>query len=234
MTALVRLYPQAWRDRYGEEFLDLLEARPPGLRDRLDILLGAVDARLNPEVPGTTPDHAPATRGARRRQRAAGATIIGGLLWVVVAIVVLLTPTDPAEGYKDGTAGLLVGLFASLMTGVGAFLAADIVDGVGQRGRAIGIAIVVASLLFVVPWPILILGVFASWALSSAYGFVLGGAGHRIGLALIISGLVAFGTNLNTVAVVLVVPLGLAWIGFGLTLLAGRRAALPQSGPSTR
>ena len=64
MSALVRLYPQAWRDRYADEFLDLLDTRPPGLRDRLDILLGAVDARLNPEVPGTTPEHS-TSRGLR-------------------------------------------------------------------------------------------------------------------------------------------------------------------------
>ena len=62
----------------------------------------------------------------------------------------------------------------------------------------------------------------------------LGAAGHGSGWRLIISGLVAFGTNLNTVAVVLVVPLGLAWVGFGLTLLAGRRSVVRQSGPSTQ
>ena len=29
MTGLVRLYPKAWRDRYEDEFVELLEARPP-------------------------------------------------------------------------------------------------------------------------------------------------------------------------------------------------------------
>jgi hypothetical protein len=228
VSALTRLYPQPWRDRYEAEFLDLLESRPPGLRDRVDILLGAVDARVNPEVPGTALDDGSVRRG---RQRAGLAAIVGGLLWVAVAIVVLLTPVDPADGYKDGTAGLVIGLVASLLTAVGAFLATDLIDGVGQRGRAIAIAIFVASLLFVAPWPILAAGVLGSWLLSSAYGFVLGAAGHRIGLALAISGLLATGANLNTSGIALVVPLGLAWMGFGVALLAGRRAVARRSDP---
>lgn len=47
---LLRLYPAAWRARYGDEFADLLASRPPSLRDRADILFGAVDARINPQV----------------------------------------------------------------------------------------------------------------------------------------------------------------------------------------
>jgi hypothetical protein len=43
---LLRLYPRAWRERYGEEFLDLVgdEDLRPGLL--LDVLAGALDARL--------------------------------------------------------------------------------------------------------------------------------------------------------------------------------------------
>ena len=48
-TSLIRLYPRAWRERYGEEFHDLVashEARP---RLIFDILIGALDARLAPQ-----------------------------------------------------------------------------------------------------------------------------------------------------------------------------------------
>jgi hypothetical protein len=31
MSALLRLYPRSWRERYEREFLGLLEARPPSL-----------------------------------------------------------------------------------------------------------------------------------------------------------------------------------------------------------
>jgi hypothetical protein len=47
---LLGLYPVAWRERYGAELLELLIARPPDLRDRLDIVRGAVDARLHPQL----------------------------------------------------------------------------------------------------------------------------------------------------------------------------------------
>src|SRR4029079_15705907 len=50
MSALVRLYPRAWRERYEAEFLTLLEARPTTIGDRLDIVRGALDARLHPQV----------------------------------------------------------------------------------------------------------------------------------------------------------------------------------------
>jgi hypothetical protein len=42
----LRLYPVAWRERYGEEFAALLEDQPLTPRVALDVLLGALDARL--------------------------------------------------------------------------------------------------------------------------------------------------------------------------------------------
>jgi hypothetical protein len=49
MSRLVRFYPRAWRDRYEDEFLALLEARPLTSRDVLDVVWGAVDAHLHPQ-----------------------------------------------------------------------------------------------------------------------------------------------------------------------------------------
>ena len=46
---LVRLYPRAWRERYEEEFVAMLEQRSTSLADVLDIVFGALDARLNPQ-----------------------------------------------------------------------------------------------------------------------------------------------------------------------------------------
>jgi hypothetical protein len=45
-TLLIRCYPAAWRERYGDEFASILEERPLGPFDVVDILLGALDARL--------------------------------------------------------------------------------------------------------------------------------------------------------------------------------------------
>lgn len=50
MKVLLALYPRAWRRRYGAEFAALLdEQRPfPGLV--LDVVLGAIDAHLDPQL----------------------------------------------------------------------------------------------------------------------------------------------------------------------------------------
>jgi len=47
MSRLVRLYPGAWRNRYEDEFLSLLDERPPTARDIVDIVRGAIDAHLS-------------------------------------------------------------------------------------------------------------------------------------------------------------------------------------------
>ena len=48
---LVALYPAPWRNRYGEEFLALLEDHPPGVFQLIDVVWGAIDARLFPQAP---------------------------------------------------------------------------------------------------------------------------------------------------------------------------------------
>jgi hypothetical protein len=47
---LVRLYPRAWRERYEEEFVAMLEHGPASARELLDVTLGALDAWLMPQV----------------------------------------------------------------------------------------------------------------------------------------------------------------------------------------
>ena len=49
MTWLIRLYPPAWRRRYGRELAELLAAQPMSFRTAVDLLAGAVDAWLNPQ-----------------------------------------------------------------------------------------------------------------------------------------------------------------------------------------
>jgi hypothetical protein len=48
MKWLVWLYPARWRRRYGEEFLAVLDQQPLTPRILVDILRGALDARLHP------------------------------------------------------------------------------------------------------------------------------------------------------------------------------------------
>jgi hypothetical protein len=48
-TALIRLYPRAWRQRYGAEMRELLASQKPSFRTFTDLVAGALDARLNPQ-----------------------------------------------------------------------------------------------------------------------------------------------------------------------------------------
>ena len=48
--AILRLYPAAWRDRYRDELEDLLGQRPIRAGDLADLVRGALDARMHPQV----------------------------------------------------------------------------------------------------------------------------------------------------------------------------------------
>src|SRR5919109_164064 len=79
---LIRLYPAAWRARYGDEFAALLEAGPLGPFDIADILLGALDAQLHLRGLGAASQ---TQKGFGMSVRIGGyAAIIGGLLWFIL------------------------------------------------------------------------------------------------------------------------------------------------------
>lgn len=78
---LIRLYPAAWRARYGDEFEALLDERPLGPFDVADIVLAAIDARTRPRGVAAAGDH---SRGVLMTLRIGGvAAIVGGALWLV-------------------------------------------------------------------------------------------------------------------------------------------------------
>ncbi len=50
MNWMLRLYPAPWRERYGEEFSAVLASQRASPRLVLDVLAGAIDARLYPQI----------------------------------------------------------------------------------------------------------------------------------------------------------------------------------------
>jgi len=50
VSRLVALYPARWRERYGDELLDALAARPLTISGRFDLVRGALDAHRHPEL----------------------------------------------------------------------------------------------------------------------------------------------------------------------------------------
>jgi hypothetical protein len=47
---LIDLYPRRWRERYGAELLEFIARRGTGLGTSVDLIRGAIDAHLHPEV----------------------------------------------------------------------------------------------------------------------------------------------------------------------------------------
>ena len=65
MTAaqLIKLFPRAWRERYGDEFLALVGDAPLGASQVIDIVSSALDARVSRDVRGATRRRAHAEGG---------------------------------------------------------------------------------------------------------------------------------------------------------------------------
>lgn len=88
---LVRLYPRAWRERYEDEFVALLEQRPLALWDLLDAMFGALDARLRPQV--VSERRLVALSGLRR-------SVLAGL-WAWIGLVVAGVGFRKMTEYED-------------------------------------------------------------------------------------------------------------------------------------
>jgi hypothetical protein len=59
---LLRLYPRAWRARYEEEVLALLDQHRLSMRSRIDLLRGALDAQLHLRSPAMSRNRRPSLR----------------------------------------------------------------------------------------------------------------------------------------------------------------------------
>jgi hypothetical protein len=103
--SLLALYPRWWRDRYGDEIALILEARPPDLAARIDLLRGAFDAHLGGPDTGSVPG------------RAAAAALIAGGAWTVAGVASVGGPAPPDwPGYLASTLPVaLLGVAASLV-----------------------------------------------------------------------------------------------------------------------
>ena len=104
MTWLVKLYPPAWRRRYGRELEELISTQPASFGTAMDLIAAAADAWLNPQsstaVPAADGKGGQAMIGKMLQLRCAGygpnvtaadarkaaAIIIGGSLAVVLVL----------------------------------------------------------------------------------------------------------------------------------------------------
>ena len=181
MSGLLRLYPRPWRDRYGEEFEELLAQRPPSVRHRLDIVRGALDAHLHPQL--VDPD--------RVVDRWWLVPLTGFGLLIIGVLIVAASPErfDAYGSYRDANMALvpLLGAVVLLIIGI-ARLALWLPTKPGAL-RLIGFVGVSAGVVWAIaPW-IGILGVtfFGATAVVAGGAWRAGVIPGRLAAALVIA-----------------------------------------------
>ncbi len=229
MSLLLALYPRAWRDRYGDEFTDLLQARPPSFRDRVDIVIGAIDARVNPQVPGAD-ERERAVGGDRAARVAAIVTGVFLTIWGVVGATSMV-PWDSNVGPQASpelmnlawVSGLLGSLLAPVACGIIVVRYERALGGAGAVGAILTpVGLLMAELgMGMLALVVLAAGVVLfSWRAS---GRILGAPAalaFAAGTLLAVGAFFAFAAgNGQDVRVLLpLVAMGPAWILMGLGL----------------
>lgn len=215
MSVLLKIYPRAWRARYGDDMSSLLDERPLTVRGRLDLLAGAFDAWLHPAIPSILP---------------IAAALLGGGLWTVSAVAILAQPV-PLDwpGYLVDVLPLATAAAVCLfVAAMGCALRAGEV-----RNRALRVA---AGLLILghLAWIAMLGGAFAGWVggppLGASQAAAMLGT-IAIGLVLARDRIEPIGLLLLTAPIALLVPwtfawpaYGAAWTTIGLALWLDRRA----------
>jgi hypothetical protein len=224
VSRLVDLYPPAWRERYLAELEDLLADRPPTVRDRLDILRGAIDAWIHPQVGAGEPRQENGALGSR--VFAGAAAVVGGGLWIAGALTINATQLNPGFDYKEPTAGVLLLVAGMLVTALAATaMAGSVVVGSRSVGPA-AIGMLLGAMLTAMPWPMLIIGFYGYILATLVFGTVLArSAGRAVGGVLAVAALILSAFNVQDERALIAIPFGLAWIAVGSIALRRAPAA---------
>jgi hypothetical protein len=212
-AGILRLYPASWRRRYEAEMLAVLEEIPIGFAARLDLIRGALDARL----------HSPT------RLPAAAALVSGGL-WTFAGAAIVAQPTPP-----DWPGYLLEALpFAILGTALAGFATigcwARRSDGIGRAGTLAMFVSVIGHLGWVVALVAALLGYGYGPGTIAAQALAILGA-VLVGLLLIRAGDQRIGSALVIPTAIMLFGWPLAWLayGFGWTLVGVFLLTSPDS-----
>lgn len=222
MSRLIALYPRIWRDRYEAEFRALMSERPPGAWARFDIVMGALDARIHPQVVSADPE------GSDPRVRIGGALgVLSGALWVAASLAFHGAWFNADLGYKESGSAILLAIAAGLVTG---FTSLTVTQALSGRHRLMWISVAsmtLGTVAMALPWPILAIGFYLALIGILLFGLVgatagLGPSGVLLGLTV----LPALDFNTEDERALLLIPLGAAWIPFGFVLgIRGKPAA---------
>ena len=194
----VALYPRAWRERYGDELEEVLETDGLGLRTRVDVLRGAIDAHLHPDVRSPLPVVAAVTASALATAHA-------------IALALQPVPTE-WPGYLADALLLIIGSVAFLLPVlVGLWLKLGDADGsIGRVG-------VILAVVGHVAWLVALLAAAARieyGPLTAAAATVAMAGTAALGVALVGRARVLLGLLLAAAALSGVAPPSLGWPTF--------------------
>ncbi len=212
MSRLVALYPGAWRDRYGVEMEDLLSARPPTLAERFDLLFGAFDAWVHPQVRRAKTAAAEREPGSRASARPTILALLGGSLFVTSGVHLGTSPYFTAAGYKDSGLGVALLIAGMLLTSIAALRFATEI----AARRAAGVMVGGAVLTMVPAFPIMLLGFFTYIGGTIALGALLVARRRWLGLVVVAIGITLPNFNTEDERALAAVPVGILWIVVGI------------------
>ncbi len=225
MSRLFGLYPRRWRVRYGDELAAVIEARPPTLRDRLDLVLGALDAHVHPELV----EPAAATTRVPWGRRVSGLLAsAGGIAWLTM---VALAGRANERGVEEP--GVVEVFWLALILMAIGLIGKDVAVHARLLGRSLAAGGILLALAFVLPWdgkvlvalPLVVLVGAGMLGLAATRARLSSGARRWIivvGFAIPFVLLAPVGGGLYELSpwfgVPVLAPYGLAWILVGALL----------------
>jgi len=217
ISSLVCLYPGSWRERYGEEMRAVIDGGRSRPRDAIDIIRGALDAWLHPTRPSRVP---------------ALAALVGGGLWTVAAVAVIVQPTPPDwPGYLVEVVPIALAAAVVLLAAtLGCALRAG-----DQGGRMMAIAVALTTLGYLA-WMVALAATLSGLAdgptLAAAQALAMIGT-TLVGMALVAAGDEAVGLLVVVGAMAMVIPWTATWLVYGAAwTLVGTILALEGPRPS--
>ena len=237
MRTILDLYPRAWRDRYRDELEALLEMHPATLLDRVDLIRGAIDARLHPQVPGSA-------RSGRENSvnvRLLGAVAaIGGTAWILAIASMVILPRD-AEGYRDASLAIIGFAVGLGLTGValGELGSRRESASSARTGHVIAVVSLALAVLGVMPWPIFVIPLFtypllafAAAVRATTNGTMPGWLSMLFGFAAVASIAGFLGSFDGDPALVLIGSTGLAALALAWVAVSGRAPTTSEASPA--
>ena len=234
MSRLIDLYPRPWRERYEHEFRALLSGRRLSIGDRLDIVRGALDARLHPQLPSAP----------RVSDPFGFAALVGLALFLAAMAIAAVGPVqyDEYGSYRDGSAAVPFMMVATFLLSICLVRLVVRLPTEAIVGRSAGwLAVVIVPfwplMFWVLPIGVVVL-VSVMLLAGSAYRARLWPAwlsGALVALLAVPTSLMAVlaflpwytARELNLNALVMIGPIGVIWLLVGIGLLRGfpRRTA---------